>query len=51
MIKSHDSGSVGDASTPSARHYEANWANQTIWTRDNLEIMRGMEYLISKIAT
>lgn len=26
-----------------------NWANQTIWTGDNLPILRGMEYLRVKL--
>ena len=30
------------ASTPARQHEEANWSNQTIWTGDNLPIMRGM---------
>ena len=29
---------------------ETNWANETMWTGDNLPIMWGMEYLVARLA-
>ena len=33
---------VGQGAPGSAGAHEANWRNRTIWTRDNLHVLRGM---------